>query len=138
MKLLFVALLTLGTSFAQANDLRLDSCKFGKLSLDFTPNSALTALLKNEVKGSVVYKVKYMFKGKEVGASQNFAVIDELPSKTLGVVLFTFMDNEISYLDNKLSIDLKEPVSIDAPLINFKSVIEVVEGPIEGKCGLVL
>jgi hypothetical protein len=135
----FLSLLTLMGAFsAYSAELQLQECKFKNLTIDFIPSSALTAMLSKEVKGSIVYKVKYKQGQLATGPKTNLAVIDELPGKNLEVTFFEH-DNEdgIVYSGNSLSIDLKSPVATDAPLILFSANMSDAKAT-KGRCGFTL
>lgn len=138
MKKLLIGILTLGTVSAYATEIQLQECKFGNTQMVFTPSAALTKLLKNEVKGSVVYKVQYRVGPLVVGPKTDLAVVDELPSKTLAVSFFDHDEEDgVNYLKTRVSIDLKSPIGIDAPVVIFESELND-ELNTEGTCSLSL
>lgn len=138
MKKLLSLLTILGAFSAHAGELQLQECTFKKLSIDFTPSAALTTMLKKEVKGAVVYKVKYKQGQFQTGPKTDLAVIDQLPSKTLAVTFFEHdQEDGIVYSGNTISIDLKSPVGTDAPLILFSANMSDPTAP-KGKCALTL
>lgn len=134
-----IPILGLLTAFSSyAVELQLQECVFKRTTIDFTPSSALTAMLRNEVKGAIVYKVKYKNGQFQTGPKTDLAVIDELPSKTLAVTFFEHDEEDgIVYSKNTISIDLKSPVGTDAPLILFSADMNDDRAP-KGKCGFTL
>lgn len=138
MKKLIGLMFILGAFSAQAAELQLQECKFKNLTIDFTPHSALTAMLRNEVRGAIVYKVKYKQGQFQTGPKTDLAVIDELPGKNLSVTFFEHdAEDGIVYSGNSLSIDLKSPVATDAPLILFSANMSDAKAT-KGKCGFTL
>lgn len=135
----FIAILTLLCAFAaNAVELELHECKFGRNVIDFMPSPMLSAILNKELKGALVYKVKYKLGSNVVGPKTDLAVIDELPSKTLAVSFFEYDDQDgIVYSRNKIMIDLREPVKLDGPAILFTSELNDLTAP-RGKCTLTL
>ena len=138
MKVFIAGMLVLASvsSFAGVSELQLHECSFKGTRMEFTPSAALTGLLKQEVKGAVVYKVQYKKGSTAVGPRTDLAVIDKLPSKSLAITFFEHDEEDgIVYSQNRVSIDLKSPVSVDAPVIVFESELNDEDGT-EGKCSL--
>lgn len=138
MKKLLIGLMALGTFSAYATETLLQECKFGNTQMVFTPSAVLTKLLQKEVKGSVVYKVQYRVGPFIVGPKSDLAVVDELPSKNLGVSFFEHDEEDgVVYSKAQVSIDLKAPIGIDAPVVLFEAELND-EVNTEGVCSLSL
>lgn len=136
MKKLLLTLSLLSAFTANASELQLHDCKFDFTTTEFTPSAALTSILNKEVKGAVVYKVKYKTGSVQVGPKTDLAVVDQLSSKNL-VISFFDLDQEdgVVYTNNTISIDLASPLSVDAPVINFAADLND-EDATEGSCNL--
>lgn len=136
MKALIAGILVLASvsSFAGATELQLHECSFKGTKMDFTPSTALTGFLKKEVKGAVVYKVKYKKGSTAVGPRTDLAVIDTSRSQLLTIMFFEHDEEDgIVYSKNVVAVDLKSPVSVDAPVIKFEAALND-EDVTEGKC----
>lgn len=135
MKKFIFALSFLAAFNASATELLIDNCKFAETTMDFTPSSALTALLQNEVNGSVVYKVNYKKGSFQTGPKNDLAVIDEVSNDTLVVSFFDLDGDSIHFLKPTVTINLDTPVSVDAPVIGFEAGLND-EDATEGVCEL--
>jgi hypothetical protein len=128
MKKLFAALTMLMAFSAFSQELELQECKFKNLKLDFMPSTTLGQVLKNDLGTSRVYRVTYR-KGKTVSAN-DIAAVHEGPGKSLSVLIYKAQEDRIDLTD-QISIDLKSPISTDAPVISFEADLN---RSIEGKC----
>ncbi len=128
MKKLFAALTMLMAFSAFSQELELQECKFKNLKLDFMPSTTLGQVLKNDLGTSRVYRVIYR-KGKTVSGN-DIAAVHEGPGKSLSVLIYKAQEDRLELTD-QISIDLKSPISTDAPVILFESDLN---RSIEGKC----
>lgn len=138
MKKLLIGLLAFGTFAAHATEIQLQECKFENTQMVFTPSAVLTKLLQKEVKGSVVYKVQYRVGPFIVGPESDLAVVDELPSRNLAVTFFEHDEEDgVVYSKTQVSVDLKAPIGIDAPVVLYESELND-ELNTQGVCSLSL
>lgn len=132
-----IAIMTLLCAFtASAVELQLQECTFGTSTMDFTPSATLTAMLKKNVKGAVVYKVKYKIGQTDAGPKEDLAIVKELKNKSLEVKFFEYdLNDGIHYKNYVVSVYLTSPVQTQRPLIVFSSSLND-QMPFKGKCGL--
>lgn len=132
-----IVILTLLLSFASyAQELQLDECEFGTSTMSFTPNSALTSMLKKEVKGSVVYRVDYRIGKIPAGPKNDLAHLKLVNNKTLEIKFFEHdAQDGIVYKKYLVSVYLSSPTKTERPVIIFSSSL-YDDMPFKGKCSL--
>lgn len=136
MKSMIIILTLLLNFVVHAQELQLDECKFGTSTMSFTPNSALTALLKKDVKGAVVYRVKYRIGSMEAGPKTDLAFIKVLNNRHLQVNFFEHDEQDGVVLKNYLvTVYLSAPRKTERPIIVFNSSL-YDEQPFKGECSL--
>ena len=136
MKTLFAVMTLLMSFMTFAQELQLDECQFGKNSISFTPTSTLTAFLKKEVNGSIVYRVKYKSGRIENGPKDDLAFVKYLNNKILEVNFFEHDDVDGIVLKNfRVTVYLTAPKKTERPLIIFNSSLNE-ELPVKGQCSL--
>ena len=133
---MFVAVLALFTAFTtHALELQIQECKFGKSMIEFMPSPTLSAVLKKEVNGALVYKVKYKRGTMLTGPKDDMAIVEEISNNKLQINFFQQDEEGIFYLPTTINVDLLSPTSADEPVIIFNS--KLWNGlPVKGKCTL--
>lgn len=134
MKKMLIGLFALTSFSLAAAELTLDSCQFENSIIDFKPSYGLTTFFKEELKGNVVYNVKYKKGTTRVGPKTDMAVVTSF-DKTLIISFFDFDEEGIVYKDTRAVIDLASPTSTDAPVIKFEAAIND-DDMTEGECSL--